>query len=492
MNQPTSHNLPEYSVSEISASIKQHVEDRFGYVRVRGEISGLKIASSGHAYFKLKDDKAVLDGVSWKGSLAKMKFKPEDGLEVTASGRVTTYPGRSNYQIIVDKMEPAGEGALMALLEERKKALAKEGLFDEDRKKPLPFLPETIGVITSPTGAVIRDILHRIEERFPSHVLVWPVAVQGDGAAKQIADAINGFNALPEQGNVQRPDVLIVARGGGSIEDLWAFNEEVVVRAAAASAIPLISAVGHETDTTLIDYASDKRAPTPTAAAEIAVPVREELSLMVDERQLRFRRATKQIFEQKQLKLKVLVSAMPKPSHLMELANQRLDSISGRLEQSLPALLARKAEQLNALGSRLPNPFHMMELAQQRLENTMKRLQQVLPMLVTRKAEQLGNLVARLTPKVLLKEATHQQQQLSQLEARLTRGVKMLWKHKRDALEQAGRVLGSMSHESVLKRGFALVKNKEGELVSSAMQAEDTKNMQLQFIDGAVNVVKEE
>ncbi len=258
-------------------SIKRTVEDHFGVIRLRGEISGLKEATSGHVYFRLKDDNAVIDAVCWRGTAAKLPFKPEDGLEVVCTGKITTYPGKSSYQIVVDRMEPAGVGALMALLEKRRKQLEAEGLFALERKKPLPFLPRVVGVITSPTGAVIRDILHRISERFPVHVIVWPVAVQGEGAAEQIAAAIAGFNSLAA--GIPVPDVLIVARGGGSIEDLWAFNEEIVVRAAAASQIPLISAVGHETDTTLIDYASDMRAPTPTAAAEMAVPVREELWL---------------------------------------------------------------------------------------------------------------------------------------------------------------------------------------------------------------------
>ncbi|HET7335587.1 MAG TPA: exodeoxyribonuclease VII large subunit, partial [Rhizomicrobium sp.] len=276
-NPPDGANLPEFSVSEISAALKRTVEDSFPFVRVRGEISGLKFASSGHVYFDLKDDKAVINAIIWRGVAGKLRQKPEAGIEVVVTGRVTTYPGSSRYQIIVERLELAGLGALMALLEQRKKKLAAEGLFAPERKRPLPFLPEVIGVISSPTGAVIRDIMHRLTERFPRRVILWPVAVQGDRAAAEIAAAIDGFNALEVSGKIPRPDVLIVARGGGSIEDLMAFNEEIVVRAAAASAIPLISAVGHETDTTLIDFASDRRAPTPTAAAEIAVPVRADL-----------------------------------------------------------------------------------------------------------------------------------------------------------------------------------------------------------------------
>ncbi len=277
MNDPRV-NIPEWTVSELSSALKRSIEDNFGYVRVRGEISGFKGAhSSGHCYFALKDENARIEAVIWRGNFARMRIKPEEGMEVVVTGRLTTYPGRSTYQIIIESLAPAGLGALMALLEERKKRLAAEGLFDPARKQLLPFLPEVIGVITSPTGAVIRDILHRLADRFPRRVLVWPVRVQGDGSAEEVAAAIRGFNALPAQGPLRQPDLLIVARGGGSIEDLWSFNEEIVVRAAADSMIPLISAVGHETDTTLIDYVADQRAPTPTAAAEMAVPVRVEL-----------------------------------------------------------------------------------------------------------------------------------------------------------------------------------------------------------------------
>ena len=278
MTQPALNNLVEWTVSELSAALRRTVEDAYGYVRVRGEVSGFKGASpSGHCYFRLKDDKAVLEAVIWKGTFARMRVQPEEGLDVIASGKLTTFAGSSKYQIVIDTLEPAGIGALMKLLEERNKKLAAEGLFAEARKQLLPFLPQVIGVVTSPTGAVIRDILHRLEDRFPRRVLVWPVRVQGETSAAEVAAAIEGFNALPERGPLPRPDLIIVARGGGSLEDLWSFNEEIVVRAAAASMIPLISAVGHETDVTLIDFAADKRAPTQTAAAELAVPVRAEL-----------------------------------------------------------------------------------------------------------------------------------------------------------------------------------------------------------------------
>src|SRR5438094_7735349 len=281
MNEPRV-NIPEWTVSELSAALKKTVEDAYGFVRGRGEITGYRGPhSSGHVYFALKDENAKIDAVIWRTAFGRIRFKPEEGLEVIATGKLTTYPGRSSYQIVIDSLEPAGVGALMALLEERKKKLAAEGLFDEARKQLLPYLPRVIGVVTSPTGAVIRDILHRLADRFPRHVIVWPVRVQGETSAAEVASAIRGFNALPPGGRLPRPDLLIVARGGGSLEDLWSFNEEIVVRAAAESTIPLISAVGHETDITLIDFAADKRAPTPTAAAEMAVPVRSELMVEV-------------------------------------------------------------------------------------------------------------------------------------------------------------------------------------------------------------------
>ena len=289
-------NAAEFTVSEIAQAVKRTVEDEFGHVRVRGEISGFRGQhSSGHCYFTLKDESASIDAVVWKGSYAKLTFKPEEGLEVIATGRLTTFPRSSKYQIVIDNIEPAGAGALMALLEERRKKLLAEGLFARERKRPLPYLPRVIGVITSPTGAVIRDILHRLEDRFPSHVLVWPVRVQGDTCAAEVVNAIEGFNAFLPDGSMPRPDLLIVARGGGSIEDLWGFNEEAVVRAVAGSTIPIISAVGHETDTTLVDYASDMRAPTPTAAAEAAVPVRAELIGYVDDHGARQRQAARRL-----------------------------------------------------------------------------------------------------------------------------------------------------------------------------------------------------
>src|SRR6201985_3631366 len=329
-------NAPEFTVSELSSALKRTVEDRFGHVRVRGEITGFRGPhSSGHCYFALKDEGAKIEAVIWKGVHARMRCKPQEGLEVIATGKLTTYPNSSKYQIVIEALEPAGIGALMALMEERKKKLAAEGLFDESPKQLLPWLPEVIGVVTSPTGAVIRDILHRLQDRFPRRVLVWSVRVQGEAAAEQIANAIRGFNALPEGGRIPRPDLLIVARGGGSLEDLWSFNEEIVVRAAANSMIPLISAVGHETDITLIDFAADKRAPTPTAAAEMAVPVRSEIMVEVASLARRSMLCWQRGQELRRNELRAAARALPSLSELLGIPRQRLDGAASALPRAL-------------------------------------------------------------------------------------------------------------------------------------------------------------
>src|SRR6266508_3579634 len=337
MNEPRL-NIPEWTVSELSAALKKTVEDAYGYVRVRGEISGYRGPhSSGHCYFSLKDEGAKIEAVIWRTAFARLRIKPEEGLEVLVTGRLTTFAGSSKYQIVIETLEPAGLGALMALVEERKKKLAAEGLFDAARKQLLPFLPNVIGVVTSPTGAVIRDILHRLADRFPRRVLVWPVKVQGDGSAQQVAAAIRGFNALPEGGRIPRPDLLIVARGGGSLEDLWSFNEEIVVRAAAESMIPLISAVGHETDITLIDFAADKRAPTPTAAAEMAVPVRVDLCARVESLARRSLACWQRGEEARRAELRAAIRALPTAEELLAVPRQRLDHASARLPRALTA-----------------------------------------------------------------------------------------------------------------------------------------------------------
>ena len=342
------------SISEISGLLKRTVEDRFAFVRVRGELSGVKRAASGHVYLCLKDEGARLDGVMWRGTAQRLAFMPEDGIEVIATGKLTTYPGRSNYQIVVERMEIAGEGALLALLAKNRARFEAEGLFDRARKRPLPFLPRKIGVVTSPTGAVIRDILHRLADRFPSHVLVWPVLVQGQGAAEQVAGAVRGFSAMPDG---ERPDLVIVARGGGSIEDLWAFNEEVVVRAIAGSAIPVISAVGHETDTTLADFAADLRAPTPTAAAEIAVPVREDLFAQLADLALRKRKCALRPVALGRERLEARAQRLPAPQAILAAKAQQLDDLADRLRRGLGERIVHARLALQQDAARLSAPL---------------------------------------------------------------------------------------------------------------------------------------
>ncbi len=431
-------NAYEFSVSELSVALKRTVEDAFGRVRVRGEISGLKRAASGHVYLSLKDADAVLDGVIWRSSAGRLKFKPEDGLEVVCTGKVTTYPGRSKYQIVIDQLEPAGAGALMALLEERKKKLAAEGLFDLDHKKELPYLPEVIGVVTSPTGAVIRDILHRLEDRFPRHVLLWPVLVQGDGAADQIAQAIKGFDALAPGGKTPKPDLLIVARGGGSIEDLWSFNEEIVVRAAFECSIPLISAVGHETDTTLIDFVSDRRAPTPTAAAEMAVPVRAELNATVLDLAQRHLRAQQRIFDDGRQKLRSLARALPKLTDLLAMPSQKFDSIADRLRLSLT-------------------------------EN------------VSKHRLRLSGISARLRPGLVSDTVTRGLDRSQELSKRLQTAIALRQKERRDRLENVWKLIRSLSYEDVLARGFAVVRKTDGTLVNTAQALATGDQVEIEF-----------
>jgi exodeoxyribonuclease VII large subunit len=378
-------NAMALSVGELSGRLKRMVEGEFGHVRLRGEISGYKRATSGHAYLCLKDESAVIDGVMWKGSAAGLAFRPADGIEVVATGRLTTYPGRSKYQIVIERMELAGAGQLMALLEKLKEKLAAEGLFDRDRKRALPFMPRVIGVVTSPTGAVIRDILHRLEDRCPTHVVVWPVKVQGQGAAEEVAAAVRGFGALPDGGPVPRPDLLIVARGGGSIEDLWAFNEEPVVRAVAASPIPIISAVGHETDTTLCDHAADLRAPTPTAAAEIAVPVLAELRLTLDTMGARTARCASRYVERGREQVAALARVMPTRDRLLGPQRQRTDELGLRLDRALERRVSRaRGELTHVAGAIRPATLD------RRLESARRRLADV------------GRLVETLNPDRLL------------------------------------------------------------------------------------------
>ncbi|MCP1337632.1 exodeoxyribonuclease VII large subunit [Futiania mangrovi] len=475
--EPTSSsNAPEWSVSELSFALKRTLEDAFGFVRLRGEISGFKRHSSGHCYFTLKDENANIDAVMWRGNAARLRFRPEDGLEVIAQGKITTYPGRSKYQIVVDSLEPAGVGALMALLEERRKALAAEGLFDADRKRAIPFLPRVIGVVTSPTGAVIRDILHRLDDRFPRRVLVWPVAVQGEGAAAQVAAAIRGFNALAPAGPVPRPDVLIVARGGGSLEDLWAFNEEVVVRAAAESAIPLISAVGHETDTTLIDFASDRRAPTPTAAAEMAVPVRADLLATVADFARRQHAAAARLMTERREKVRGLARALPRPDDLLALASQRLDTARDRLPRALKGLLDKGRADLGVRGALRPAVLsRMAEDRRARLDDVAARL-----------ARARGRAAAD-TREALARD----RQRLVELQARSTRAVRQRIAVSAERLTATAKLLDTLSYRATLARGFALVRDADGRPVHAAAGIAGGVALDIEFADGHVRATAE-
>lgn len=416
-------NAAPLSVGELSMALKRMVEQGFGHVRVRGEISGFKRAASGHVYLALKDADALIDGVMWKGQAARIPFRAEDGLDVIATGKLTTYPGRSKYQIVIESMELAGEGALLALLEKTKARLKAEGLFDRPRQR-WPYIPRVIGVVTSPTGAVIRDILHRLADRFPTRVLIWPVMVQGPGAAQQIAEAIRGFDALRPGGDIPRPDLVIVARGGGSIEDLWSFNEEIVVRAAADCTIPLISAVGHETDTTLIDFASDQRAPTPTAAAEMAVPVRADLVATVND-------------------------------------------LSARAARSWARIAGQQRERLDACATRLPGLDRLVAPQRQRLDEWGERLPQSLRLTLAQGEQRFARASAALRPALVEQRVTSARQQLDGL-----------W-----------RLATSLDPRRMLERGYALVTDGEGHVLTSAAAARAAGAMALGFADGDVPVV---
>ncbi|MGH6897070.1 MAG: exodeoxyribonuclease VII large subunit [Geminicoccaceae bacterium] len=479
-------NVTEYSVSELSAALRRTLEDAYGYVRVRGEISGFKKHSSGHCYFALKDEAACLDAVCWRSTALRLSFKPEDGLEVVATGRISTYPSRSKYQLIVDRLAPAGVGALMALLEERRKKLAGEGLFDAERKRPLPFLPEVIGIVTSPTGAVIRDILHRVAERFPRRVLLWPVVVQGELAAEQVAAAIAGFNALPDAGPVPRPDLLIVARGGGSLEDLWAFNEEVVVRAAAASRIPLISAVGHETDTTLIDHAADRRAPTPTAAAELAVPVRAELAHRLAQLEHRMFHGTQRELGQLEHRLIGLGRGLPDPADLLGRAGQRLDDWAERLPRALHARIERCELHLQGLCARLRSPAQLLQDTALRLGSQLDRLAYQFRGFLRDHTRQLDRLASRLSLDELRARLPRHDRGLTDLAARKDGAVARALRDAAQRLGASSSLLASLSYEGVLARGFALVRDEGGRPVPSAARARAETALEIQFHDGRV------
>lgn len=435
-------NLAEQSVSELSQALKRTLEDRFGHVRVKGEISGYRGPhASGHVYFALKDAGAKLDAIIWRGAFTKLRGKMQEGLEVIATGKISSYPGKSSYQIIVENIEPAGIGALMALLEERRKRMLAEGLFDIERKKPLPYLPQLIGVITSPTGAVIRDILHRLNDRFPRHVVVWPVHVQGETASSEVAAAIAGFNEMK-----QKPDIIIVARGGGSLEDLMPFNEEIVVRAAAASKIPLISAVGHETDTTLIDHAADWRAPTPTAAAERAVPVRADLLAELASLHARQKRGQQRVLAEARLRIQSAARALPKPDEVLSLARQRHDTAAAKLPRALKANV-----QSHALF--------------------------------------LAKAAGRLSLKPLQLRRAEQKRQLVQSAERGSRALSVLRQRRVDRLLAQGQLLVALGYKSVLARGFAVLRSSTGQPLRGVSGVKPQTALHVEMADGKIEVV---
>ena len=440
-------NAPEYSVSELSSVLKRMIEGEFSNVRIRGEVGRVSKPASGHLYFDLKDDKSVIASVTWRGQASKLATQPEEGLEVVATGKITTFAGQSRYQMIVSEMSVAGVGALMAQLEKRKKKLESEGLFDKALKKEIPYLPEVIGVITSSSGAVIRDILHRLSDRFPRKVLIWPVSVQGEKCAPEVTAAINGFNKLTPGGAMPRPDLLIVARGGGSIEDLWGFNEESVVRAVSESEIPLISAVGHETDTTLIDYASDLRAPTPTAAAEYAVPVRADLMgwlSSMDERRLR---SLSSNLETKWQRLKDLSRGLPLPTELVAMQAQRLDSISDRLPRALSIVSNNKRSLL--------------------LQTS-----------------------AGLRPQVLKLKLVERTELINRFVKNIKSNMKIKIQHHQSALEGLERIRQTLGYEATLRRGYTVVRDQDGKLVTSVKKAENKKVLEIEFQDGKTSLYK--
>ncbi len=436
-------NVAEFTVSELSFAIKSAIEDGFSYVRVRGELGRIARPASGHVYLDLKDEKSVLSGIIWRGQAAKLKVQPEQGMEVIVTGRLTTYPGQSRYQIIIDSLEPAGAGALLAQLEKLKKKLDAEGLFAEERKKPIPFLPRVVGIVTSPSGAVIRDMLHGFAERFPVHVIVWPVRVQGKTSGAEVAAAIRGFNAFGGSEDLPRPDVLIVGRGGGSLEDLWGFNEEHVARAVSESEIPLISAVGHETDWTVIDLVADARAPTPTKAAEWAVPVHSELLERLRENRHRLGIAQRRALEQRRVGLKAASRGLPKLSDLLALPRQRFDAASDRLPRALLA------------GTRV-------------------------------QATRLTRASARLRPGMLTQQTDQARVTLIRNGQRGVRALQLMVESKRRLLDGRAQLLSSLGHHSVLARGFALVRDGAGHMVRTAKVISPGDALELEFSDGRV------
>ncbi|SEK80257.1 Exodeoxyribonuclease VII large subunit [Roseovarius nanhaiticus] len=482
-------NAPEFSVSDLSGAIKRLIEGEFSFVRVKGEIGRVSRPKSGHIYLDLKDDRAVINGIIWKGVAGRLPVQPEEGMEVVATGRLTTFPGQSRYQIVIEDIKPAGAGALMAMLERRRAALAGEGLFDEGRKKRLPYLPEIIGVVTSPSGAVIRDILHRLRDRFPRKVIIWPVAVQGERCAPEVTRAIHGFNAMTPGGAMPRPDLIIVARGGGSIEDLWGFNEESVVRAAAASDIPLISAVGHETDTTLIDYASDKRAPTPTAAAELAVPVRLELLAWLDGQEGRLIQALSGGVAQRGQRLRDLARALPRPEVLLDGPRQRIDLWGDRLPAALiRGVQLRRVALSEAGGALRPGVLRrMIEGDTRRLRAASERMGGALERRTRDDRRRLDALAARFAARAPGEGVAARRAQMDRMNERLSAaGQRQIdgWAQRIAALDRLRETLG---YRETLKRGYAVVRS-DGALVTTRKEAKAAGALEIEFADGRLGI----
>ncbi|MDX7949815.1 exodeoxyribonuclease VII large subunit [Lichenihabitans sp. Uapishka_5] len=494
---PAGGNVPELSVSDLSGALKRTVEERFGHVRLRGEVSNYRGPhSSGHAYFSLKDEGARIDAVVWRTAFARLKIKPEEGMEVIATGKVTTFPGKSSYQIVIESLEPAGVGALMAILEERRLRLAAEGLFDSARKRALPFLPSVIGVVTSPTGAVIRDILHRVAARFPRHVLVWPVRVQGEASGDEVAAAIRGFNALLDEGAVRRPHVIIVARGGGSLEDLWGFNDEAVVRAAAESAIPLVSAVGHETDWTLIDHAADLRAPTPTGAAELVLPVLLDLMGGTERLRMRHRSAIANILDRRNAEVRALSRHLPSGSEVTALPRQRLDRAATQMPATLKARHDRLRLALARATTRLASqsPHATMARTAQKIEGLRERLRSAGLRRMERHRAAFSAIEARLGTafqarlRVIASRQAAERTRVAGLGDRLRRARDGMVSQRGRRLAAATPLLRSLGYKSVLARGYALVRDDGGQAVRSAAALQDLRLAIIEFADGSVTV----
>lgn len=482
-----SSNVGEFSVSELSMAIKRALEDGFSFVRLRGEVSGYRGPhASGHCYFALKDDKSKIEAVIWRGVHQRLRFKPQEGMEVIATGKVTSYPGSSKYQIVVEMLEPAGVGALMAVLEERRRKLTAEGLFDDSRKRPLPFMPRVIGIVTSPTGAVIRDMLHGFDERFPMHVVVWPVRVQGETSAAEVAVAIRGFNGLVAGGVIPRPDVLIVARGGGSLEDLWGFNEEIVVRAAAESSIPIISAVGHETDWTLIDLVADARAPTPTKAAEWAVPQHADLVDQVEDQSTRLRRAVRRLTEARRIELRAAARGLPRLTDLIALPRQRFDAVDRRLSQGLHRNTGAHALRLARVATRLRPGLVATRLqrARDRLDRLGRDNHMALKRYLGDRRRGLERSAARMRPQQLVERMERCQERLAVLATRSDHATAARAQRERRRLDAAGQMLASLSYRSVLRRGFALVRDEAGQTVRSVTGLTTGQRLDVELADG--------